>query len=302
VKFAYGLPFLSCPPNPAFVSGDALGTLGRAAEGAGFHATYATDHPAPSEAWRAAGGHDALDPFVALAFVGAATSDLRLMTYLTIVPYRNPFVLAKAVATLDALSAGRVILGVGTGYMKSEFAALNADFDQRNAQFDEYLDVMKRAWTGEPVVYEGIFVTAKGNTAQPPPAQQPHPPIWLGGNSKLTRRRAAEWGQGWMPMPNSREQVRFARAPALETLDDLAEMLDYLRAHAASVGRTDPIEIMYVLPGHEAHDDPAAQLDLAQRLAELGVTWLAVNGEGETVTEARDFAFRMGEQILAPLA
>ena len=92
-----------------------------------------------------AGGHQTLDPFVALAFAAAVTKRLRLLTYLAVVPYRNPFLLAKAAATLDRLSGGRFILGVGSGYLKTEFFALGVDFDERNALFDEALDVLPLA-------------------------------------------------------------------------------------------------------------------------------------------------------------
>jgi probable F420-dependent oxidoreductase len=305
VKFAYGMPFMSCPPNPAFLSGGALATIGAAAEDAGFHAAFVTDHPAPGEGWRQAGGHDALDPFVALSFVAGATRELRVMTYLTILPYRNPFVLAKAAATLDRLSGGRLILGMGAGYMKAEFGALGVDFDTRNARFDEYVEVLKLAWTGEPVTFDGEFVHAKGVTAQPTPAQQPHPPLWLGGNSKLTRRRAAAWAQGWSPMPNPASIAKFAHAPALDTLDDLAEMIAHVRSLMEESGRTEPLDIMYMLPGlgHGGHSGAgtAEQLTVARELQALGVTWVAVNGEGDTVDEVVDHARRVGADVLAKL-
>jgi probable F420-dependent oxidoreductase len=305
VKFAYGMPFMSCPPNPAFLSGDALATIGAAAEAAGFAGAYVTDHPAPSEGWRQAGGHDALDPFVALAFIAGATRDLRLMTYLTILPYRNPFVLAKAAATLDRLSGGRLVLGLGAGYMKAELGALGVDFDTRNARFDEYVEVLKLAWTGEPVTFDGQFVQARGVTAQPTPAQQPHPPLWLGGNSKLTRRRAAAWAQGWSPMPNPSAQAKFSRAPALDTLDDLAAMIAHVRGLVEESGRTEALDIMYVLPGlgHGGHSGAgtAEQLTAARELAALGVTWLAVTGEGDTVDDVVAHAHAVGADVLARL-
>ena len=157
MKFAWGYPFMTCPPVEEFLTAESMTELAVAAEANGFSAAYVTEHPAPAEKWRQTGGHDALDPFVALAFAAAATSDLRLLTNLTVVPYRNPFLLAKSVATLDKLSGGRMILGLGTGYMKGEYHALGVDFDERNALFDEAIEVMKLAWTGEPVTYEEIY-------------------------------------------------------------------------------------------------------------------------------------------------
>ena len=194
------------------------------------------------------GGHDTLDPFVGLAFIAAATSELRLLTYLAVLPYRNPFLIAKTVATLDALSGGRVDFGLGTGYLKSEYFALGVDFDERNALFDESLEVMKLAWTGEPVTYQGLHFSARDVTAMPTPLQKPYPPIWLGGNSKLTRRRVVEQATGWLPMLNPPEFATARRSAVLETVDDFAVMLADLRAHAERIGRTEPIEIMFCPP------------------------------------------------------
>jgi probable F420-dependent oxidoreductase len=283
IRFAYGIP-LSCPLNPALVSVDALSTLALRAEEAGFGAVYVTEHPAPSQRWREQGGHDALDPFVALSVMSYPTTTLRLLTNLTVLPYRNPFLLAKAAATLDVLSGGRLTLGAGVGYQKSEFAALGVDFETRNERFDEHLEVLRLAWSGQPVEYQGRFVQARGVTSQPPPVQRPGPPVWLGGNSKLTRRRVAEHAQGWMPMPSPRG----APGVPLETLDDLRGLLAYLREHADAVGRTAPIDVMCVLPGPEVARADQSTVDMVGRLEEAGVTWLAVNGTGGTVGEASE--------------
>jgi probable F420-dependent oxidoreductase len=296
IRFAYGVP-LSCPLNLALATAPALATLALHAEEAGFDAAYVTEHPAPSQRWRERGGHDALDPFVALAVMSSPTSRLRLLTNLTVVPYRNPFLLAKATATLDVLSGGRLTVGAGVGYMKSEFAALGVDFETRNQRFDEYLEVLKLAWTGRTVDYQGAFVTARGVTAQPPPIQQPGPPLWLGGNSQLTRRRVAEHADGWMPMPSPRG----APGVPLETLDDLTGLLGYLRDHAESIGRTRPIDIMCVLPEAAAAEADAQTVDTIGRLVGAGVTWLAVNGTGATVGEATGFIDRFAAGVIAQL-
>ena len=158
-----------------------------AVEQAGFDAFALTEHPIPGANWLAHGGHQTLDPFVGLAFAAAVTERIRLLTHLSVVPYRNPFLLAKSAATLDRCSKGRFILGIGTGYHKTEFFALGVDFEERNALFDEALDVLPRAWSGEPFDAEGLHFTAKGVIQRPRPAQNPIP-IWIGGNSKLSRR------------------------------------------------------------------------------------------------------------------
>jgi probable F420-dependent oxidoreductase len=286
MRVSYGLPHVSCPPNPAFVTAAGISALSQAAEAAGFDAIHVLDHPAPGQGWREAGGHDGVDPFVALSAVAMATSRVRLLTYLTILTYRSPFVTAKAAATLDVLSGGRLTLGVGAGYMKSEFAALGVDFATRNERFDESIEVLVKAFTGEPVVHAGRFFNARGNTVQPRPLQQPHPPVWVGGNSKLARRRAVAFGQGWMPMPNPQAQARFSRAPALETIDDLVRMIGELRAMASVAGRSEPIDIMFPLNDAHGTGESLAGLGDPGALHAAGVTWVGVNGRGETLDEA----------------
>ena len=293
MKFAYGFP-LSAPLSAELLEPGALATLAQGAERAGFDAAFLTEHPAPSQKWREAGGHDALDPFVALAFMAQATTTLKLLTNLTVVPYRNPFLLAKAAATLDVLSGGRLIMGAGVGYQKSEFAALGVNVDDRNGIFDEYLEVLKRAWTGEPVTFDGQFVSARGVTAQPVPVQQPRPPIWLGGNSQLTRRRVAERADGWMPMPSPRGMG----GVALETTEDLVGLLDYLFSYAKEIGRSDPLDILCVFPASNTGHTRSAEIEMVEELSGLGVTWMAVNGEGTTLEEACAFLDAFGEEVI----
>ena len=272
------LPFHDCPPHDAFLSGDALAELGRAAEEAGFDAVAVTDHPAPPEEWRTTGGHDALDPFVALAFVAAATSRVRLMTYLIPGAYRNPLLLAKTTASLDRLSGGRLVLGMGTGYLEAEFDALGVDFVRRNELFDETIEVLRLAWSGQPVSYEGTGFSAVDVTVQPPPAQRPGPPIWIGGNSKRAMRRAVDLGDAWMPMPNPAKHAARRRSAALESIDDLAERITALRAYERDAGRADPVSVVFPLrrPTRDAADEAAG----------AGVDWAAVGSGGSTVEEA----------------
>lgn len=299
MKFAYYFPGRWFPPSPELLTGEAHRTLARAAEAAGFDALSLDEHPAPSGRWRETpGGHDALDPFVGLAGVAAATERVELLTYLTVLPYRNPFLLAKAAATLDVMSDGRLILGVGTGYLKSEFAALGVDFDERNALFDESLDVLRRAWTGEPVDHEGLHFSARGIVVQPTPMRRPSPPIWIGGNSALTRRRVVASAQGWLPMPQQRVPGSVHRTPPLEDLDDLRVLIEDLRARADDAGRTEPIDI-----GHSNRDAPTDAAGAAEWVEEaesIGVTWLTVNGEGRTMAEALEFIERYGETVIGP--
>ncbi|MGZ4736890.1 MAG: LLM class flavin-dependent oxidoreductase, partial [Acidimicrobiia bacterium] len=129
MRFSVGLPVDHVDAEDQFVTGPAIAEMAAAAEAAGFDAAYVTDHPAADEQWLVGGGHHALEPLIGLAFAAASTSTLRLQTHVYVAAYRNPFLAAKGVATLDALSGGRVILGVAAGYLRPEFGALGVDFD-----------------------------------------------------------------------------------------------------------------------------------------------------------------------------
>ena len=192
------LPFDHVQQGDEFVSMQALHEIARAVEDAGFHAGSVTDHPVPSARWLDNGGHHAQDPFVMLSMLGAVTTRLRLQTNIIVLPYRNPFITARAVSSLDHFTGGRVILGMGAGYMKAEYKALGVDFDSRNDLMDEYIKAMKLAWTGEDFTFEGTGYTALGNRVQPTPAQKPHPPLLVGGNSKRALRRTVEHGDAWL--------------------------------------------------------------------------------------------------------
>ncbi|WP_414637513.1 TIGR03619 family F420-dependent LLM class oxidoreductase [Amycolatopsis sp.] len=144
---------------------EGLAEFARAAEEAGFDAVAFTEHPAPSLKWLRAGGHASLDPLAALAFCAATTSRIRLLTYLLVLPYRNPLLAAKTIATVDLLSGGRLTLGAGGGYLRSEFAALGADFGTRGALLDESLEVLRGLWSGESFGFDGRAFTAGAGTA-----------------------------------------------------------------------------------------------------------------------------------------
>ncbi|HEY5384814.1 MAG TPA: TIGR03619 family F420-dependent LLM class oxidoreductase, partial [Acidimicrobiales bacterium] len=155
-------PLTTHPYNPEFTTKEGLTRFCQVAEAAGFAGIGFTDHPAPTERWLKAGGHDALDPFAALSFCAAVTDRMRLIPNILVLPYRNPFVVAKSVATIDALSGGRFTLAVATGYMRGEYKALGVDFEERNARFDEAIEVIRGIWSEEDFVYEGSTFEAKG--------------------------------------------------------------------------------------------------------------------------------------------
>src|SRR6201989_3378338 len=160
MKFTFTHPMHSHPYNPELVTGSGIATVAAAAEAAGFVGFGSPDHPAPTQRWLESGGHDALDPFVALGFAAAHTTTLRLIPNVVVLPYRNPFVVAKAGATLDLLSGGRFTLAVGVGYLKREFTALGVDFDERADLVEEALAVIRAIWTTDDVTFEGTHFSA----------------------------------------------------------------------------------------------------------------------------------------------
>jgi probable F420-dependent oxidoreductase len=286
MHFSVSLPTDRMDRAAEFVSQQAVAEIALAAEDAGFDACFVTDHPFPPDRWLHGGGHHALDPFVALSFAAAATTRLRVQTHILVLPYRNPFIVAKAALSLDVLSDGRVILGVAAGYLKGEFTALGADFEARQEVSDDAIRAMKLAWAGDDIHLEGRGFAAGGNSMGFRPVQQPHPPIWVGGNSRNAIRRAVELGDGWVPFPNTAAMSKYTRTPAMETVDDLQRRITFARAHAAAVGRHALLDICYSLVAMGSHSIvPAEALDRISKLQELGVTWLTVGFRGDTRRE-----------------
>jgi probable F420-dependent oxidoreductase len=289
-------------PDLTGLEGDMLdsgpvGELARAAEDAGWEGFAFTEHPAPGLRWLETGGHQTLDPFIALSFVAAATTRLKLLTYLSVLPYRNPMLLAKAAASVDILSGGRFILGAGTGYNKSEFYALGVDFDERNVLFDEALDVLPRHWSGEPFSYTGLHFSARDVIARPRPPQQPIP-IWLGGNSKLTRRRVGERANGWMPMLGPDWLATTARTATMTEGDQLTGAIAQLRADAGARGPGLDVSAAYTDPSvHDASTDWGKHREAFAALAEAGVTWVIVPGQAGSRDSSVAFLERFGREI-----
>jgi probable F420-dependent oxidoreductase len=303
---SYGLPTHRVDLAEEFLVPGAIAELSAAAEAAGFGAVYTTEHPMPGDAWLAHGGHHALDPLVALSFAAAATTRIRLHTNLFIPSYRNPFLSAKGIATLDVLSGGRVIVGIGAGYLEPEFEALGIPFAERNDRTDEAIVAMRAAWSGESVTFEGSGYRAPGNTMLPRPAQRPHPPLWIGGNSKRAIRRAVDLADGWSPFPNpARVAARTHTAP-LESPDDLAEALVYAREYAASVGRDTPLTVCFIpeglsMSGPDAIDEARVVASM-RGLAAIGVGWVTVALPGETRDAQLSIIERFGTLVLSEFA
>jgi probable F420-dependent oxidoreductase len=270
--------------------------LALAAEDAGLHGIALTEHPAPSLPWLET-GHQSLDPFVALAAAAAVTKRISLVTNLSVVPYRNPLVLAKAAATLSLVSDGRFKLGAGTGYLKSEYFALGVDFEERNTLFDESLDVMKLHWSGEPFDYQGLHFSARNIIARPRPLEG-RVPLWIGGNSKKALERVAAHGDGWMPMMAS-QFAKTARTPPIETHDDLHERLGALEELMGNrFGELDLIMSYHGEGFDEFWKEPERHREGIAELEAMGATWIYVSPPWSHSPAPAEWVAQFGAEFL----
>jgi probable F420-dependent oxidoreductase len=303
VKFSLQLPTDRVEAGDEYTSNDAIAEMAEAIEAAGFDACWVTEHPFPSDEWLATGGHHSLDPFVALTAAAMVTRTLRLHTNILVLPYRNPFLTAKSIASLDVVSRGRVIMGVAAGYLEGEYAALGANFEDRNEITDEALIAIKQAWRGGTTKQDGRGFHVAGNTMLPTPIQQPHPPIWVGGNTRMAMRRAAEHAQGWSPFPIAGELAGRTRTASIETVDDLRERIGYLNDYAKSVGRSEALDVNFVPFGSRMNSqqplDTKAFREQVAELESVGVTWLSLGVPGRSRDEYLDSVARFGAEVIA---
>jgi probable F420-dependent oxidoreductase len=272
--------------------------IARAAEEAGFDGISLTEHPAPSGPWLESGGHQSLDPFVALAAAAAVTSNLHLVTNLSVVPYRNPLLLAKSAATLNRVSEGRFILGAGAGYLKSEFFALGVDFNERNDLFEEALEVMQLHWSGEPFSFEGRHFSARNIHALPAPRGH-RVPIWMGGNSDAALGRAARYADGWMPMGAPASVAKTARTPPVTTTEQLRERLATLERLAGE--RFEELELILSYQGPGLADFEKDAERIRHRLGEmdeLGVDWTFVSSPWSPAPGPAEWIRAFGDTFL----
>jgi probable F420-dependent oxidoreductase len=193
----------------ALADPETLADVARLAEDLGYHSVFVADHVimprtlAPKYPYSRDGrfpydpDRDWLDPMVALGYLAGRTTRIRIGTSITVLPMRHPIVTAKQVATADRLSGGRVIFGVGAGWMAEEFALLGEPFHERGRRMDEYLRLLKILWTEASPVFAGKYFQVKDCAFAPKPVQKPHVPVWVGGDSPAALRRAAALGDGW---------------------------------------------------------------------------------------------------------
>jgi probable F420-dependent oxidoreductase len=297
VKFTIDYPVVVRGYDPALVTAAGMTRMARAAEDLGYDALSFSEHPAPSLRWLNAGGHESLDQTSALSFCAAVTSRIRLMTYLLVLPYHNPFLTAKALSTVDRLSGGRLTVVAGTGYLRSEFLALNVDMSQRNELFDESLEILRGVWNDVPFGYEGKHFTARGVASLPGPVQPGGPPVLIGGNSARARERAAR-NQGWSPLMVSPEVARTSRTPGIATVAELAAQVKQVRDAAAGA----PLTIQVHTPQANFLQGPGSaeeHRDHLGQLADAGVDSFVLRPPGDSGDAAIAALQRYAETFLA---
>ncbi len=303
LKFDVGVPSGAIKHFESWVGDGKLNEFAVAAEAAGLDAVNVTDHPFPADAWLSNGGHHAFDPFVALSSMSAVTDTIGLRTNLLVAGYRNPYLTARSIASLDVLSGGRVLVGMGAGYLEQEFDVLGADFAHRGKKFDEAIEAMTAAWSGESVDRDGTYFPAHGHSMLPRPVQRPRPPIWIGGNSAAAMRRAALLADGWLPFPQPEVMAKITGSPALTSLDDLRAGIEKVRGLREEAGITTPFDIAFAsFDRPDPEGDPSGER-FRERLAPYeaaGVTWLTLGCRGRTLAACREELAWLDEAVVRP--
>ena len=251
------------------------------------------------------GTGEILEQLTVLAFLAGQTTSVRLLTSVMVVPYRPPILAAKTLATIDALSGGRLVIGCGAGWLREEFDALQTpSFDARGKATDEYLEAFKELWTAEQPTYDGTYVRFSNVLFAPKPSPGAHPPLWIGGESPAALRRVARLGDGWYPIGSNPTYP-------MDTHERLRVAIDVIQREAALRDR-DPASIGYayhagwydtepavgpdgrrIMTG--AHDDVAQDIDA---LARLGFTSLIVGLNGTSEEKMVERMERFAEDFL----
>lgn len=292
---------------------EALQTLLARGEALGFSSVMIADHVVfptrvtstyPYTVTGAFPGHgDALEQLALAAFVAAKTHRLRLVTSVMILPYRNPVFTAKALATIDVLSSGRLTVGVGVGWLQEEFEALGAPpFKERGAVSDEYLEIFKTLWTTMPASFSGAYHSFTDVQCLPAPVQTPHPPIWIGGHSAAALRRAARYGDGWHPVGGN-------PAVPLRPLEFAALVAELRRLCEAEGRDPDAMTISFKAPVYDTaavggsdrlpfSGTPGEILDDVETYTKLGVSELVIDFRSDDLLASLERMDRFATDIM----
>jgi probable F420-dependent oxidoreductase len=251
---------------------DIMAHVARTAEQCGFESLWAPDHSAIPDGHQTKcpytpdgeipGGPNAplVEPISALSFVAGLTSKIKLGTGVMILPQRHPLYVAKEVATLDLISAGRAILGIGSGWCAEEFTALGLDFHKRGKRTDEAMQALRALWRDDPSTFEGTHFSFQRIRSFPKPVQKGGVPILVGGHSPAAARRAARYGDGFFPlMP-----IVDADVSRIDFVEEIKRLIALLKEECNKVERK--------FDGFDITTTAAPNLDMIKRLEDIGVT------------------------------
>ena len=251
MKYGFTLPGRGHLATP-----ERLGIIARKGEEFGFDTLLTGDHilvpknissvyPYTEDGeFPGSGSGESMEQITLLSYIAGQTSKIRLVTSVLIVPHRNPLIAAKSLATLDLLSEGRLVVGVGVGWMREEFQALGLPpFEERGAVTDEYIRAFKVLWTEDDPHFQGKYISFDDISFLPKPVQKPHPPIWVGGESRPALRRTAELADGWYPLGSN-------PTFPMGTPEQLKAGLERLAGYAERFGR-DPSTIETIYRTHQ---------------------------------------------------
>jgi probable F420-dependent oxidoreductase len=273
VKLIFNLPHMlrlkaTMQPWEPTVTGADQTRMVKCADRWGYDMIAVPEHfVIPSELVELSGPHY-LHSTVAQAYIAGATERIHINSCVTVLPLQHPIVLAKALATADWMSSGRMMVTFGVGWLQREFELLGVPFHERGRMADEYLAAIVELWTSNSPRFEGKYVSFGDVAFEPKPIQQPHLPIWIGGDADAALRRAAKYASGWWS---------FLTPP-----DKLAERIDFIKSQPSYDGR--PFDVVHgmattrVGEGHTVRDDPSARPDMSAQEIIDRLSWLAEQG------------------------
>jgi probable F420-dependent oxidoreductase len=315
MKFGFGIPTRGPMATP-----EGIATLVQTGEALGFAIISVSDHIIipkriastypynESGAFAGSASGECMEQLSLLSFLVGITSSARLMTSVMVLPHRPPVLTAKALATIDVLSKGRLIVGCGVGWMREEFEAVGAPaYDERGSVGDEYIRAFKELWTSDNPAFEGKYCRFANVSFAPRPVQKPHPPIWVGGESPAALRRAGRLANAWYPIGTN------PRFP-VGTPEQFAEYAARVKRYAQEAGR-DPSTLDFAYSASWLNDQQAQTLPNGERrpltgtpqqiagdikrYEELGVRHMQVNLQGDTQAQTLERMQRFADRIMS---
>lgn len=303
-----------------FTSRQAYRSVAQAAERAGFNFLSVNDHIivpgnlgsaypyTQGGAWSAAEHGHCFDQLATISFLAGCTEHLRLLTSVMVVPHRHPIAAAKQLATIDVLSEGRLIVGVGAGWMREEFDLLGAPFEDRGRATDEYLQAYRKLWTEERSTYRGRHVDFQDVIFEPKPMQRPGPPIWVGGESPAALRRLARFGDAWYPGNNNQKKLMDTPARLTAGITEMRRVADGMNRDPATIGISLIVQSPFDWTAQKTFDGATRRmftgttddmLDDAGALTKAGVGHVALRLDGGSLGEAIEKIDRFGRDVIA---